>query len=167
MLGLVDPAKPSLGTPYFTSRDLRDRTAAAGFPVADAEVIHCGIKVADYHAPVHQRQDRRLRCVYVGRLHPDKGVGTACAGVDLAGDLVELTVYGDGDPDYVEQLHARWGDHPRITFAGRTDVAGVARAYAAHDCLVFPSEWAEPFALTPLEASAADTCGWYDDRWQR
>lgn len=154
-LDLVEPADPSLGTAYFTSRDLRDRTAAAGFPVAGSQIIHCGIRIEDYLAPVHTRKDRRLRCVYVGRLHPDKGVHTACAGVDRAGPLVELTVYGDGDEDHVAALHAAWGDHPRIRFAGRVDTAGIAKAYAAHDCLVFPSEWPEPFALTPLEASAA------------
>ena len=27
--------------------------------------------------------------------------------------------------------------------------------YASFECLIFPSRWAEPFALTPLEAAAA------------
>ena len=35
---------------------------------------------------------------------------------------------------------------------GRIPRAELSRVYAEHDVLVFPSEWDEPFAITPLEA---------------
>jgi glycogen synthase len=43
----------------------------------------------------------------------------------------------------------------RVTFLGKVPRAELARIYAEHDVLIFPSEWDEPFAITPLEAAHA------------
>ena len=59
-------------------------------------------------------------------------------------------------------LPAQLGVAERVHFLGkvpRTDLPGV---YARHDVLIFPSEWDEPFAITPLEAmSASDFAIYY------
>jgi len=149
------PEELPLGRAYCTSYDLRTRTAAAGFPaLARVPVIHCGIEVERFTAPIHERDDGPLRCLYVGRLHPDKGVHTACAGV-AACPQATLDVYGSGEPDYEARLRLDWGSHPRIKLRGHVPAGGMPAVYRGYHCLVFPSEWPEPFALTPLEASAA------------
>ena len=40
-------------------------------------------------------------------------------------------------------------------FLGKIPRADLPRIYAEHDALIFPSEWDEPFAITPLEAIAS------------
>ena len=96
--GLPHPTEQMpLGRPYFTSAALRDLTAAAGYPVADAPVVHCGV---DYQSMEHAviAPEPIKRCGYVGRLHPDKGVDTACEAVaELDSDL-QLDVWGEGLP---------------------------------------------------------------------
>ena len=42
----------------------------------------------------------------------------------------------------------------RVRFLGKVPRTELPRIYAEHDVLVFPSEWDEPFAITPLEAMA-------------
>ena len=58
-------------------------------------------------------------------------------------------------PDYEEKLHslpAQLGVAGRVQFLGKVPRPELPRIYAEHDVLVFPSEWEEPFAITPLEA---------------
>ena len=157
---LVPAATPlPLGKAYCTSAALRDLTVAKGFPaLAGCPVIYCGIAVDRYHHAVHQRDAGPLRMLYVGRLHPDKGVHTACAAV-LRTPGVTLDVVGTGEPDYEAQLRRDYEGKPqgapRIRFIGRKKPAEIPALMAACHGLLFPSEWEEPFALTPLEASAA------------
>ena len=70
-----------------------------------------------------------------------------------------LSIAGGGmHPDYENKLRAmpaELGIAERVQFLGKIPRAELSRVYAEHDALVFPSEWAEPFAITPLEAIAS------------
>ena len=154
-------------TCHFASEFLRHGAASAGIPVAPetSTVAHWGIdpKLFAAAAPVSRPWPPR-RLLYAGQLIPQKGVHTAIAALGLLATEPEfagmtLTIAGGGmHPDYEKGLRAmpaQLGIANRVTFLGkvpRTELPGI---YARHDVLVFPSEWEEPFAITPLEAMAS------------
>jgi glycogen synthase len=138
---------------YFCSEALKLLTLAAGYPVEHAAVIHCGIDVDRFAE--RKSGDRFARLLYVGRLAEDKDPLTAIRAMKLLPERFSLSIYGRGDVAYSERLKQE-----AETLGGRVEfrAAGVeemGEIYAAHDALLFTSAWAEPFALTPLEAMAA------------
>jgi len=143
---------------YFCSQRLKEITAQAGWPVARARVIYCGVETEKFAE--RQAGNRFTRLLYVGRLADDKDPLTALRAVARAradGLPVTLDLYGGGDADYLAQLRheaARPELAGAVCFLKATaeEMTGV---YAAYDALLFTSAWEEPFALTPLEAMAA------------
>ena len=144
---------------YFCSDALKQLTLAQGWPLASAAVIFCGVETAKFAR--RPPGDRFTRLLWVGRLNADKDPLTAVRALGrlaAAGDrTLTLDLYGQGDPAYVAALHrtaAEAGLAARIAFKS-AGAAEMKRVYADYDALLFTSAWAEPFALTPLEAMAA------------
>jgi glycogen(starch) synthase len=147
------------GRIYFCSDALKQITVRAGWPVAHAKVIYCGVETAKF---VRRAADPRCtRLLFVGRLNADKDPLTAVRALarcvrDGRTDLT-LDLYGRGEDAYVAELRAAaaaGGVADRVTL--KTAPAGeMRRIYAQYDALLFTSAWEEPFALTPLEAMAA------------
>lgn len=142
---------------FFCSAALRDLTARAGFPVAHGHVIHCHVNIERFRGepPALDHPVRKL--LYVGRVVEDKGVMTALRAMrELKGGVpVALTICGNGDAAYVAQLKKYVQENALpVTFTS-AGMAEMAAMYKRHDALLFTSEWAEPFALTPLEAMAS------------
>jgi SAM-dependent methyltransferase len=70
-----------------------------------------------------------------------------------------LTILGpgsDAERQRLRRLTSELGLAARVRFES-VEHAEVADAYRSHDCLIFPSEWPEPFGLVPLEAMACGT----------
>jgi glycosyltransferase involved in cell wall biosynthesis len=70
-----------------------------------------------------------------------------------------LAVLGRGEAAErirLENLASALEVSDRVRF-GALERADLADAYRAHDCVVFPSEWPEPFGMVPLEAMACGT----------
>ncbi|GAA5482036.1 glycosyltransferase family 4 protein [Haloferula sargassicola] len=141
---------------YFCSAFMRDHTVSRGWPVAHAQVIHCGIETTAFAVKTEHADFSRL--LWVGRLAEDKDPLTAvralaaCENPDLTLDL-----YGHGDAGYVAALDA---EIARLGLVGRVTrksapAAEMKQLYSQHDALLFTSNWGEPFALTPLEAMAS------------
>jgi glycosyltransferase involved in cell wall biosynthesis len=142
---------------YFCSKALRKLTATAGFEVMHGAVIYCPVDIQKFDAPARRAADPFRKLLWVGRLSEDKGIFTALKAMKaLPADLgVHLYVYGGGDAPYVKQLTEFVAEHRvPVTFT-RASMAEMPRVYREHDALLFTSEWAEPFALTPLEAMAS------------
>lgn len=142
---------------YFCSRYLRDEAVAAGHRVEHGEVIYNAVDTARFHGPPRRADEPLRRLLYVGRLHPDKGVLTLLDALAAVRDRWsgELTLCGGGAADFVARLRERVErDHLPVRFrqAGADEMPEV---YRTHDALAFTSEWGEPFALTPLEAMAS------------
>jgi glycosyltransferase involved in cell wall biosynthesis len=141
----------------FCSRALRDLTAAAGYEVENSQIIHCSADTARFNAPPKPIDAAMQRLVFVGRLHPDKGPMTALRAMSKLRDKYagRLSIYGRGEPEYEAKLknYVKQNDLP-VSFheAAPEEMPSV---YAAHDALLFTSEWLEPFAITPLEAMAS------------
>jgi glycosyltransferase involved in cell wall biosynthesis len=113
--------------------------------------------------------ERRKEILYVGRVHPEKGVHELIEAFKLlvlsgVGDwrLVVIgpwaAAQGGGGKDYYESLRAR-----SASIADRTDLAGpiydqdlLATYYRRAKLFVYPSlaEYGEAFGLAPLEAMA-------------
>jgi glycosyltransferase involved in cell wall biosynthesis len=99
------------------------------------------------------------RLLYVGRYDPRKGIETAIRALVHLPEASTLEVQGTGDlaeRDRLAAVAAEVGVAGRVTF-GAVDRRTLVDRYRAADALVFPSEWAEPFGLTPLEAMACGT----------
>lgn len=144
---------------YFCSAFMRDHTAAKGWPVSHAEIIHCGIDTAGF--TVKQGHGSFQNLLWVGRLSEDKDPLTAIRAIAAAHRLglkhLTLDLYGHGNPDYVELIDSEIANLGLSNHVLRKSAsAGEMRAlYARHDALLFTSNWGEPFALTPLEAMAS------------
>ena len=79
------------------------------FPGVKAVVIPNGIEIPEKVA--HKYGDGMLRLLYLGRLHPIKGIENLLAACKILNDRSDLawslTIAGTGDPNYVESLRAR------------------------------------------------------------
>ncbi len=150
---------------HFASRFLRGCADRAGIAVAEdtSIVAHWGIDPRNFAPPQESRWPLN-RLLYVGQLIPQKGVHTAIAALALlarepAFASMSLSVAGGGmHPEYEKELRAlavQSGLGERVHFLGKIPRPELPEVYAKHDVLIFPSEWDEPFAITPLEAAAA------------
>jgi glycogen synthase len=141
----------------FCSRALRQSTVNAGWDVAHGEVIYPPVDISRFNEPPRARSKPVQRLLFVGRLGTDKGVMTALRALSIIREKFpgELTLCGSGEAQFVRELK-RFVSEARIgvRFAAAT-LEEMPQVYRDHDALVFPSEWAEPFALTPLEAMAS------------
>jgi glycosyltransferase involved in cell wall biosynthesis len=142
---------------YFCSQFLRDQAVSRGYDVSHAAVIHNAVDTKRFTV----RQDRDATCtrwLFVGRLAPEKGIRTVLRAVSRIGNSFPgtLTICGRGTPEFESELRAMVQTQKLpVTFIEAT-AAEMPEIYQRHDALLFPSEWEEPFALTPLEAMA---CG--------
>ncbi|MEO1083104.1 MAG: glycosyltransferase family 4 protein [Acidobacteriota bacterium] len=144
------------------SRCLRDRLVGQGVDVGGAEVIYQGPPLELFprrRSPI----DRVRRLLYVGQLHPDKGVHVAIEAVHRLAerlgsidDAPSLTVVGAGGEAYTRRLRELAdAGRARVELVGAVPHREVPAFYRGHDALIFPSIWAEPFGLTHLEAMAS------------
>ena len=149
-------------TCHFASEFLRDVAAKNGIFLAGKNpvIAHWGIEPSQFTAAPRKRWPVR-RLLYVGQMIPQKGVHTAIATFALLAkepgfeDLTLSLAGGGMHPDYEEKLRAlpaQLGVAGRVRFLGQVSRTELPDIYAAHDVLIFPSEWDEPFAITPLEA---------------
>ncbi|MGZ8898767.1 MAG: glycosyltransferase family 4 protein [Limisphaerales bacterium] len=142
---------------YFCSKALRKLTAAAGFEVMHGAVIYAPVDIEKFSGKPKPEGAPLQSFVWVGRLAPDKGVMTALKAMrHVQGKFAgELHIYGKGEPAYTAELTDFVRQHQLpVTFssAGMEEMPAI---YRKHDALLFTSEWAEPFALTPLEAMSS------------
>ncbi|MBI2951651.1 glycosyltransferase family 4 protein [bacterium] len=146
------------------SRLLKTNLTARGVPVEDARVIYHGIPLKDFPAKPEPGEVRTpARVLYVGQLHPYKGVHTLIEAAQMVSSsngmpAPRVSVVGDGPDAYRSQLHEKAAQGgARVDFVGKVAHAELARIYREHDIFVFPSTWQEPFGLTHLEAMASGT----------
>ena len=142
---------------YFCSKALRKLTASAGFEVMHGAVIYAPVDTERFQGePVSP--DRPLReLLWVGRLAPDKGAMTALkAMLAVQGkSKTRLNIFGRGEAEYTAQLKDYVVEHQLPVSFHSAGMEEMPEVYRRHDALLFTSEWAEPFALTPLEAMAS------------
>ena len=143
---------------------LKRNLIASGLPLEHARVIHQGIPLERF--PLKQSPGKLslpLRVLYVGQLHPYKGVHTLIESAHQVAstfgrDRIRVTIVGGGAPAYVAELATLGANLPgSVRLVGRKSHEDPPSIYRDHDVLVFPSLWQEPFGLTHLEAMASGT----------
>ena len=135
--------------------ELIERNGRWKFP--DATLIRLGVETRDFPVIEAEPKAWSWRLLYAGRVVPEKGVPTL---VRSLVDMPEATLVVDGpassqERDKLAALANQLGVGHRLTLT-RSPRAELAARYRGADVVVFPSEWAEPFGLVPLEAMA---CG--------
>lgn len=144
---------------YFCSKYMRGTTAKQGYPVANANVVYCGVEAERFARKSEFAPPRKF--LWVGRLAEDKDPMTALKGFLRArqscGKALTLDMFGQGDPEFVNQLkaeisRANAGKFVKLKSGSHDEMREL---YAQYDAYIFSSNWGEPFALTPLEAMAA------------
>lgn len=105
------------------------------------------------------RQSPELRLLYLGRLHPIKALENlieACAMLASSATPWQLTIAGDGHPDYVASLRSLMlsrGLAERVHLAGTVAGDAKERLFERSDVLILPSH-SENFGLVVPEALA-------------
>ncbi|MFL6212870.1 MAG: glycosyltransferase [Blastocatellia bacterium] len=127
-------------------------------PGVDLAVIPNGIEVADKIAAVNGH--KRLRLLFIGRLHPKKGIENLLAAYQrLNGGLAvpaSLTIAGAGDPQYADQLKEcikQLGLSEQVQMLGAVLGSEKENAFMNADVVVVPSH-TENFAMVVAEALA-------------
>ena len=159
----VPTVVPDLGRTgrfLFNSTVMLERSEMSGpWTYPDRAVVYVALDTVRY--PIRSAvEDRRWtgRMLYAGRMDPRKGIETAVRALADLDDMV-LEVRGTGDAAYGSRLRALADE---IGVGDRLEIGaplrdGLADRYEAADVVVFPSEWAEPFGLVPVEAMACGT----------
>jgi glycogen synthase len=139
----------------FISDATRRTARASGWALPGAEVAHAGVDAAFRAAP---RPPWRWRLLYAGRVVADKGVDVAIGALAHLPRTATLTIAGpDGsarEAAELDALVARLGVGARVLRRPPLSRSRLAAAYAEADVVLFPSRWAEPWGLVPLEAMA-------------
>lgn len=148
------------GRYVFVSEFVRRRTAELGLGLADTAVAPSGISLAflDAAGAAAPPPSWRWDLLYVGRLHPDKGIEDAVRALALLPEEASLTVAGSWDARdeaALAGLVANLGLASRVTMLGQCPPAELRALYRSADLLLFPARWEEPWGLVPLEAMAS------------
>jgi glycosyltransferase involved in cell wall biosynthesis len=148
------------------SRHVRDQLASAGMIPPNSDVLHIGIDPLPFQnrtAMASRSEDAPLRLLYFGRLIEDKGVHTAIQALGILNQRglaahVELTILGNGHPDYEARLHSVVSDFglgDQVRFAGKIRRDEIPAVLCRYDVFLFTSIWPEPFGRTIVEAMLA------------
>ena len=142
----------------FCSNVTRQHTLESGLRSSDTTVLSPGIERALLEYPPEPSPPAwSWRLLYLGRVEPQKGVGTAIEALARLPEAARLRIVGDGDPSYrraLEALAARLGLSNRVVFEPAVERARVPDVYRTADAVLFPVRWDEPWGLVPLESMA-------------
>jgi len=147
------------------------RETSKRFPCAEVVIIPNGVDAPKEVAHVDER--RFLRVVYLGRLHPKKGIENLMAACKKLTEQAEvdwsLIIAGSGDPRYVRQLENKmeefgFGSQGRqagrsealsssVTFIGEVTGGKKTTLFENADVVVAPS-FTENFGMVVAEALA-------------
>jgi glycosyltransferase involved in cell wall biosynthesis len=137
--------------------DAEATACEARIPKAATALIPNGIISPSFISERVWFPDGHLRVLYLGRLHPVKGIENllgALAAADLAD--VQLTICGEGEPSYTACLIRRVHDLglvDRVVFCGHVENEAKTSAFAQTDVCVVPS-YTENFGMVVAEALA-------------
>lgn len=125
-------------------------------------LVYNGVDVQHFgnFASVRGPAEPERQLLYMGRIVPEKGIGTLIEAVAQlrgasASARCRLTILGDGHGDYPDTLRqaAEAVEGADIRFLAH--VSDVRGALAESDLVIVPSEWNEPFGRVVIEAMAA------------
>ena len=121
-------------------------------------VIPNGVDVPDFQARSSWPKGGPLRLLFIGRLHPIKGIENLLHAIAATeAGTVSLTLCGDGEAAYAQGLRvlaAKLGLGDAVRFAGHVEGEAKLRAFGDADLCVIPSH-SENFGMVVAEALAS------------
>jgi glycosyltransferase involved in cell wall biosynthesis len=121
-----------------------------------AVVIPNGIERPPTNGNKRPETEDGLRLLYLGRLHPIKGIENLLQAIATMTDGVTLSVCGEGEADYQARLKSLATEldlNKRVTFHGRVDGEVKEQQFAEADLCVVPS-FTENFGNVVAESLA-------------
>jgi glycosyltransferase involved in cell wall biosynthesis len=117
-------------------------------------VVRNGVQVSAY--PFCRTKKDQL--VFLGRMHPDKGVVQAIDVAERAGIplLIAARMQGQQEEEYFREL-VRPRLSSTIEYDGDKSFADKTRELSTARALLFPLQWSEPYGLVVAEAQACGT----------
>lgn len=137
---------------HVTSEEERHESAPR-IPKGRPKVIHNGVDVPGLNGEQSKRNGS-LRLLYLGRLHPIKGIENLLRALAAVERDVTLSVCGEGDPPYrrsLERLASKLSLDGRVVFRGAVDEPAKARQFRESDLCVVPS-FKENFSMVVAES---------------
>jgi glycosyltransferase involved in cell wall biosynthesis len=146
----------------FPSAFMQNELKQKGVMPLHTKVVYGAIDTKPYLTDP-KKSNSKLSLLYIGRLSREKGVGTAIQAVahlvhKIGINDLRLTIVGDGEPDYVSQLHnlvAKENIAPFVDFQSAQPKEELPALYQQADIFLFTSIWAEPFGRVIVEAMAS------------
>lgn len=134
------------------SRFLGGKLVEGGFPADRVRYLHNVLDLRGFEPGFSPGDD----VVYVGRLSPEKGIGTLVQAVGRVAGLA-LTIVGEGEERGRLERMAEDVAPGRVRFAGYRSGEALHATIRGAACLVLPSEWYENCPMVVLEAYALGT----------
>lgn len=126
-------------------------------PAFSYKCITNGVDIPKTNPSRQHSQSNLLRIIFIGRIHPIKGIENLLAGLVLLHDIkYELIIYGSGEAsylDYLKSVSVRSGIQNNIKFAGHLDWDKKENALLNSDVCIVPSH-SENFGMVVAEALA-------------
>ncbi len=133
----------------------------AGYQAAHVETLYPGARIDRFYR-YFLPDARKLRIAYASLVMPYKGVHIliqALARLHRSRIDFVAEIAGDStDPAFLETLTSYIEDEgmaDKVRFTGFLDRHGLSALFARSNVLVFPSQFAEPFGISQVEALAA------------
>jgi glycosyltransferase involved in cell wall biosynthesis len=132
--------------------------SAQRIPKVQAVVIPNGIELPELGEIQEQRKGDELRILYLGRLHPIKGIENLLRALPELKTNAHLSICGEGDAAYEIQLRSLAHDlglNGRVKFHGRVEGQAKEQQFREADLCVVPS-FKENFCIVVAEALARE-----------
>jgi glycosyltransferase involved in cell wall biosynthesis len=138
----------------------RAKFVEAGLPaekiIVKPNFVYSDQAASTLYSPVANHASQEGHALFVGRLSPEKGVGTLLAAWQRLVSRIPLRVVGDGPLRVELESYAHQHALNDVCFDGRLNSEQTLAAMKRSRFLVFPSEWYETFGRVAAEAFA---CG--------
>lgn len=121
-----------------------------------AEIIKNGVDIPLKNEKRKWLSDGKLRLLFIGRLHPKKGIENLLNALRNFSEGYTLTICGSGDNSYVESLKKMakdFGISNKVNFAGHVEGDLKSKMFWSSDVCVVPSH-TENFGMVVAEALA-------------
>jgi len=149
---LCDPARVLM---HVTSEEERAESLEK-IPRSAALLLRNGIDIPDPKRIPDAKRTGPLRLLFIGRLHPIKGIENLLRALTMVNSTVHLAICGEGAPEYEVGLRTLVGDlglADIVTFHGRVDGEVKEQHFQEADVCVAPS-FKEAFCTVLLESLA-------------